>query len=82
MSGDVPVIFDSGCIRAVSPFTSDLIGQIAPVNKLMNGLGAKVKTVGEGTILWSVRDDYGVIKKVKVKAYHAPASKVRLLSPQ
>jgi len=48
----------------------------------MNGLGATANVVGEWTILWSFRDDFGVIQKVRVKAYHIPASKVRLFSPQ
>lgn len=41
----------------------------------MNGLGSKVKIVGEGTVSCSFRDDYGVIKKVKVKAHQVPANK-------
>ena len=48
----------------------------------MNGLGATVNVVGEGTIGWSFRDDYGVKRKVQVKEYIVPASKVRLFSPQ
>ena len=49
--------------------------------KLIN-LCAAVNVVGEGTIGWSFRDDYGVKKKVQVKAYLVPASKVILFSPQ
>ena len=48
----------------------------------MNGLGATVNVVGVGTVGWSFRDDYGVMRRVLVKAYLVPASKVRIFSPQ
>ena len=79
--GGIPVIFDSGCTHALSPFESDFVGDITPINKLMNGLGATVNVVGVGTVGWSFRDDYGVMRRVLVKAYIVPASKVRLFSP-
>ena len=48
----------------------------------MNGLGATAKITGEGTVIWKFRDDFGVMKRIKVKAYLVPASKVRLSSHQ
>ena len=48
----------------------------------MNGLGATVKITGKGTVLWKFRDDFGVMKRIKVKAYLVLASKVRLFSSQ
>ena len=45
-----PVVFDSGCTLAVTPFKSDFEGPINPVEKHMNGLGATAKETGEGTI--------------------------------
>ena len=47
----------------------------------MNGLEAIAEVVGEWAIICQFRDDFGVIKYVKVPAYLVPASKVRLLSP-
>jgi hypothetical protein len=78
----VPIIFDSGCTHAVTPYTEDFIGDIKPVKKLMNGLGATAEVVGEGTVLWQFRDDFGVTRRAKVPAYLVPVSKVRLFSPQ
>ena len=41
------VVFDSGYTLAVSPFDSDFQGPINPVNKEVNGLGAKEQVTGE-----------------------------------
>ena len=78
----ISVIFDSGCTHAVVPVKSDFVGKITPINKLMNGLGATVRVVGVGTVGWSFKGDYGLMRKVLVKAYLVPASKVRIFSPR
>ena len=78
----VPIIFDSGCTNAVTPYASDFMGKLTPVSKPMNGLGATTQITGEGYVVWKFRDDFGVKKRIKVKAYLVPASKVRLFSPQ
>ena len=38
--------------------------------------------MGEGTVRWTFRDDYGCAQNIRVKAYHVPTSNVRLFSPQ
>ena len=76
-----PIIFGLGCTLAVTPYMSDFIGRIKPMQKTMNDLGATAKVVGEGTVMWCFKDDYGVTKRVKVKAYHIPVSKVIQFSP-
>ena len=78
----IPVIFDSGCNHAVAPIKSDFIGKITPVHKQINGLGATETVTGVGTAGWSFRDNYGVMRKLLVKACLIPTSKVRLFSPQ
>ena len=78
----IPVIFDSECSHILTSLESDCIGPITPINKVMNGLGATVKIAGIGIVGWTFRDDYGVMRKVLVKAYHVPESKVQLFSPQ
>ena len=78
----VDIIFDSGCTHAVTPYTQDFVGPITPTSKSMNGLGATAKITGEGTVLWQFRDDFGVTKKIRIKAYLVPASKIRLFSTQ
>ena len=74
--------FDSECSHTLNPLESDVVGPITPIGKVMNGLGATVNIVGIGVIGWTFRDDYGVMMKVFVKAYHIPESKIRLFSPQ
>ena len=78
----VEIIFDSGCTHAVTPHEADFVGRIKPVTKVMNGLGANANITGEGTVIWEFRDDYGVTKRIQVKAYLVPASKVRIFIPQ
>ena len=47
----VPIIFDSGCTHAVTPYASDFIGKLTPVRKTMNGLGATTQITGEGNMI-------------------------------
>lgn len=61
--GGVPINFDSGCTHAVIPFATGFIGRITPVDKCMNGLGTTKNIVGEVTIIRSLRDNFGVIKR-------------------
>ena len=81
-SKEIPIVFDTGCSVAVTPYKEDFIGPITPVVKTMTGLGSKVDVVGEGKITWVFRDDYGVKQTVLVKGYYIPDSPIRLFSPQ
>ena len=47
----------------------------------MNVLGATIKISGIGVVGWNFRDDYGVMRKVLVNAYHVPESRVRIFIP-
>ena len=79
---EVPIVFDSGCSVAVTPYEQDFIGTITPVEKTITGLGSKVEVVGERKIKWLFRDDYGVQQTILVKGYYIPTSPIRLFSPQ
>ena len=46
----------------------------------MKGLGSTICVEGEGLIKWVFRDNYGVNRKVKIKAPYVPTSLVRLFS--
>ena len=76
----IPVIFDSGCKIAVAPYATGIVNKINPINKFMNRTGATDKVFGEGMINWNFRDDYGVLQRIEVKAYHV--HKVRSFSIQ
>ena len=81
-SGDRPIVFDSGCTISISPYKEDCVGGLTQINKPITGLSSTVEVEGEGAVLWSFYDDYGVIQHIKVKAYYIPSSPVRLFSPQ
>ena len=48
----------------------------------MNGLGANVTVIGEGTVQWCFRDDFGVLRKVRVKAYLYQRVRLDYLTPK
>ena len=79
---DIPIVFDSGCTVAVNPHKADYVGKIKSVNKSITGLSSHFKVEGEGTVLRSFYDDYGVLQRVQIKVYYIPTSNVRLFSPQ
>ena len=79
---DVPIVFDTGCSVAVTPYKQDFTGTITPVEKTITELGSKVEVVGEGKIKWVFRDDYGVKHTIIVKGYYIPTSPISLFSHQ
>ena len=70
------------CYLLITSHTTSIVISCQPVQKLTNGLGGTAKVLGEGGFMWNLKDDYGVTQRVKVKAYHIPARKVRVFSPQ
>ena len=46
----VPIVFDTGCSVAVTPYKQDFIGTFIPVEKKITGLGSKVEVVGKGKL--------------------------------
>jgi hypothetical protein len=60
--GDLPIIIDSGASVSLSPVKSDF-AYIQPCNiKTLQGLKEGVDVVGEGLVIWSVRDRHGVCR--------------------
>ena len=79
--GTFPVVWDSGASVSITPSKADFItftskSALSSLNAVANGHTVR----GEGFVKWSVRDDRGNLRTLKVKAYYVPASKVRLLS--
>ena len=81
-NGDKPIVFDSGCSIARTPFKDDFLGKITPVQKIITGLSSISKVEGEGIVEWSLYNDYGFIQHIKVKENYIPSSTVRLFIPQ
>ena len=77
-----PIVFDSGCSIAVTPYMHDFVGPIRPSTRSINSISSSASVEGEGEVLWNFVDDYGVTQQVRVNAFLVLASKVRLFSPQ
>ena len=60
-----------------------ILGPITKVDKLMNGISATPRGIGEDYVVWTFLDNYGISQKIKVCVYLVPSSSVsRLFSPQ
>ena len=81
-SRSFPVIWDTGASVCVSPDKRDFITyQESPDINEVKGLGGKRSTViGQGMISWAVHDVNGTLHELRLKAYHVPTCKSRLLS--
>ena len=51
----------------MTPHASNFINKLTLVDKLMKGLDATAKVVGEGIINWNFRYDYGVLQRLQIK---------------
>ena len=47
----IPIIFDSGCTVAITPFIGDFVGPIQKCNKTIGGLTGKAVVSGEGKVI-------------------------------
>ncbi len=75
-----PIIWDSGASVSITPDIKDFTSfKSSNVSKL-NGVGSGLKVEGEGIVTWTLPDDNGTFRTLHIKAYYAPASRVRLLS--
>ncbi len=73
-----PVIWDSGASVTIKDFVKGTLthSKVSSVN----GIGSGLDIQGEGLIEWVIQDDHGNLRTIRVKAYYAPGSKIRLLS--
>ncbi len=76
------VIWDSGASVSVSPYKSDFVGPYtkAPVSVKLKGLAKGLNIQGQGHVMWLIMDTSGMLRAIKVPAYHVPGCNVRLLS--
>jgi hypothetical protein len=80
---DYPIIIDTGASMSLTPCMDDFLGKLdpSPVTEL-HGLNTTTKVYGIGTVSWSVRDVFGVVRVLKTKAYYVPDASIWLFSPQ
>ena len=76
------IIWDSGASVCITPDREDFIDYTTKVDlKNVKTMGGATSTIsGQGYVLWSVHDTEGMLRHLKLKAYHIPSSTTRLLS--
>ena len=77
-----PVIWDSGASLSVSPCKSDFVGHYTKpsITLKLKGLAKELNIIGQGHVIWAMHDTNGMLRAIKVPAYHVPGCNVRLLS--
>ena len=77
-----PVIWDSGASLSVAPHRSDFVGTYSkpPITLKLKGLAKGLNIQGQGHVMWAMHDTNGMLRGIKVPAYHVPGCNVRLLS--
>lgn len=76
------VIWDSGASVSVSPHKSDFVGPYSkpPIAIKLKGLAKGLNIQGQGHVMWMIMDTSGMLRAIKVPAYHVPGCNIRLLS--
>jgi hypothetical protein len=77
-----PVIWDSGASISISPHRSDFVGplEVPPIGIKLQGIAKGLTIQGIGHVAWSFVDNSGMLRTLKVPAYHVPGATARLLS--
>jgi hypothetical protein len=80
----VPIIIDSGTSVSISPYATDFIGDIQPVqNVTLKGIAHGLRVAGIGTIQYKFLNDDGKEQTLTLRrCLHVPQCSVRLLCPQ
>ena len=77
----VPVVLDSGSSYCISFARDDFVGKLKKsTEKSVDLLQGETPVELEGHVAWSVEDDNGMLRTLKMRALYVPQSQVRLLS--
>ena len=73
-----PIIWDLGASISVTPSLSDFHGTVTPPGKIthLKGIAKGLQIKGQGEVNWSVHNQLGNLRILKVPAYHVPNIKV------
>ena len=78
-----PIIWDSGASACATFDKEDFLSfNNATNHKLMKSISGSHVVCGEGYALWSIPDETGVLRNLKLKALYVPDCTVRLLSTE
>ena len=80
---NTPVVLDTGASFSLSPYKSDFVGPLRRSDvPSLKGLSATTTVEGIGTVEWTIRDVFGLVRTIRVSAYYVPQATIRLFSPQ
>ena len=77
------IIWDSGASISITNDNTDFHGTLKPCpykHLKVKGVAQAIKVHGQGTVLWSVLDEAGMLRTLRVPALYIPDAKVKLLS--
>ena len=78
------IVIGNHATTAFSNISSHFIGLINPVKgKIVKGFGVMIQFKGEGTIVWKIKYDDGIVHPIKIKkVLYIPEAPSCLLAPQ
>jgi len=82
-SGVYPVIWDSGASVCVEPDKRNFVNYTTKVDiPTLSSFteGGKSKVIGMGFVLHSIEDENGMLRTLKLKHYHVPSSKHKIIA--
>ena len=80
---ETPVVLDTGASFSLTPFKSDFVGPLRRSEiSTLKGLSSTTTVEGIGTVEWTIRDVFGLVRTIRVSAYYVPSATIRLFSPQ
>ena len=77
------IIWDSGASLSITNDKMVFHGTLKPCpykHLKVKGVAQAIKAHGQGTVLWSVLDEAGMLRTLKVPALYIPDAKVKVLS--
>jgi len=79
----VPLVIDTGASITVTPYPTDFIGPINPVqNAEIKGIASGLQVGGTGTVSYKFQNDKGILKELLLPGnLYAPNSTARLICP-
>ena len=79
----IPLIIDTGASCCITPCKADFKPNSYRSSDIkVRDLSGENQVIGQGTVLWTVKDTRGRKQVIELPALHIPTAKVRLLSPQ
>ena len=77
------ILWDSGASRSITNDKTDFHGTLKPCpykHLKVKGVAQAIKVHGQGTVLWHVLDEAGILRTLKVPVLYIPDVKIKLFS--